>query len=406
MAKTINRLSSRGVSTETRPGRHADGGGLYLNVTERIAAGGSKTYARSWIFLWRSHGRRREMGLGSHLTVSLAEARDLALAARKHVHAGRDPIAERDRVSAQTFGEVADELIESLRPSWRNSKHAAQWTATLKGYAAPLRPIPVANVTTEDVLRVLKPLWSTRPETASRLRARIERVLGLAIARGTRSAANCAAWRGHLKSILPAPKKLARGHHAALPVAEVPGFMKCLRSRDGVSARALEFLVLTAARSGEARGALWSEFDLTKALWVVPGYRMKSGAEHIVPLSGRALAIVEELKPLGTDLVFPGAKRGCQLSDASLTAVLKRMKVSVTAHGFRSSFRDWAGDFTSFPRELAEHALAHRVGDETERAYRRSAAIERRRELMTAWENYCAGSAGANVIALPVAAAR
>ena len=274
---------------------------------------------------------------------------------------------------------------------------------TLREYAAPLRGKPVDQISVADVLACLKPHWEQRPETADRLRGRIERVLNAAKASGHRAGENPAAWRGHLENLLPKRSKLSRGHHAAMPFADVPGFLADLRKRGGIAALAVEFLVLTAARSGEVRGALWSEFDLAAKVWTIPAVRMKAGKEHRVPLTARALAILDTIKPLARadGLVFPSLKPGRPLSDMSLSAVLRRMKIAdATCHGFRSSFKDWATSTTSYPSELSEWCLAHITGDKAERAYRRQDQLERRRELMAAWEQFCTAPAGGNVVAL------
>jgi integrase len=383
-----------------------------------VAKGGSK----SWVFLYRSPvhrtdrdgktvGKLREMGLGAFGTdadrVSLAAARVLAEAARKLMADGQDPLDERNREVAPvarvpTFGEMADQVIKAMSPSWRNEHHRAQWVMTLKEYAAPLRDKPVNEIDVTDVLACLNLHWEQRPETAARLRGRIERVLNAAKAQGHRTGENPAAWRGHLENLLPKRGKLTRGHHAAMPWPDVPEFLEALRTRAGLAALALEFTVLTAVRSGEARGANWNEIDLAAKVWTIPAKRMKAAKEHRVPLTSRALAILETVKPLCRDdgLVFPSTKPGRPLSDMTLSAVLKRMKVAVTVHGFRSSFREWAGEATHHPREIAEEALAHIIGNATERAYRRGDSLERRRDLMAAWEQYCTAPVGGNVVAL------
>lgn len=384
MVRVAKRLSARSVAT-AGPGKHADGDGLYLSVY-RDSAG----ERRRWLLYFTWDGRRREMGLGSARDVSLSRARELAASARQKVRDGIDPIATRKMglLSVPTFGEMADEFIAAMEPQFRNAKHVAQWRMTLKEYAKPLRSKRVDQITTEDVLSVLKPIWSTKAETASRLRGRIERVLNAAKAKGHRSGENPAAWRGHLANLLPKRHKLTRGHHAAMPYSDVRAFVAKLRDREGVAARALEFTILTAARSGEVRGAVWKEFDIEAGVWTIPAHRMKAGRVHRVPLSPRALAVLELMAPLGIDsngYVFPGNKRDRPLSVMALDMVLRRMEVDVTVHGFRSSFRDWVGECTEFPRELAETALAHTVGDATERAYRRSDALDRRRALMLSW---------------------
>ena len=402
MAKhTLNKLSARRIATATKPGRYGDGGGLYLVV----AGDGS----RKWVFRFAWDGKQRDMGLGAVRDVSLAEARVGAAAARAHVRVGRDPIAERDRVrlaasGVPTFGEVADHLIEGIEHGFRSEKHRAQWKMTLTEYAKPLRPKPVDVITTEDVLECLKPIWRTKAETASRVRGRIERVLDAAKAKGFRTAENPARWRGHLDTLLPKRPKLARGHHAAMPFAEVPEFLVRLREIDGTAARALEFTILTAARSGEVLDARWYEIDLAAKVWTVPAARMKAAREHRVPLSARAVAILATMSTMRSgDFVFPGRRKGKPQCDMTIRALLRRMNCPVTVHGFRSSFRDWAGERTNFPREVAEAALAHVVGDATERAYRRGDALEKRRELMDAWATFCEGSGG-NVVAFPARA--
>ena len=392
MARALHKLTDTAArSDRLKAGRHSDGGGLYLNV--------SKTGAKSWLFMWVVDGKRREMGLGGYPVVSLAKARKLASDCREAVEEGRDPIAEREKEAEPTFGECADQFLASMESSWRNEKHRAQWRMTLTQYCEPIRSKRVSAVGTDDVLKVLTPIWSEKPETASRLRGRIERVLDYAKAKGWRSGENPALWRGHLRNILPARQKLTRGHHAAMPYADIPAFMERLRASEAMAARALEFTILTAARSGETRGAVWSEVDLDKALWTIPANRMKAGREHRVPLPGQAVALLRELHELRTgDLVFPGQKRGKPLSVMAMDMLLRRMKVDVTVHGFRSSFRDWCAEETSFPREVAEQALAHVVGDATERAYRRGDALEKRRELMEAWEAYLAPKEAARII--------
>ena len=389
MARTLNRLTDGKVSSRVRqteedkglkPGRHADGGGLYLVV--------EKSGAKRWSFLYRQNGRLREMGLGGLVNVPLADARGKAAEARRILgdRANRgDPIAEFKRVSGTvpTFGDFADKFIHAKGPGWRNEKHRAQWKMTLTEYAAPLRRKLVNEITTEDVLSVLKTLWADKPETAARLRGRIERVLDAARAAGHRAGENPARWRGHLDHLLSKRQKLTRGHHAAMTYVDVPAFLARLRERPAVAALALEFLILTAARTGEVLGAKWGEIDIEARLWTVPAERMKSNREHRVPLTERSFDILAGAKKLETDdYVFPGQRRGRPLSNMSMEMLLRRMGVDVTVHGFRSAFRDWCGDKTTFPREVAEAALAHKISDETEAAYRRSDALEKRRRLM------------------------
>ena len=399
MARQINRLSSRRVASEIKPGRHSDGGGLYLVV--------DKGGAKRWVFLFRWDKRLKEMGLGGVNAVPLSKARELAAGCRAQLAAGLNPIAGRRAAKAEipTFGAFADAFVATKEVEWRNAKHKYQWRMTLTTYVKPLRAKLVSEITTEDVLSTLKPLWTTKSETASRLRGRIEAVLDAARVAGHRTSENPARWRGHLDKLLPRPRKLSRGHHAAMPYGEAPAFVARLRERDAVAARALEFMILTAARSGEVLGMTWAELDLVAKLWVVPGARMKAGREHRVPLSDQALKIIEKVAPLrdgdNSDAkVFPGHRRGRPLSNTATEMLLRRMEANVTTHGFRSSFRDWAGDLTHFPREVAEAALAHTVGDETERAYRRGDALAKRRELMDAWADYLDGAQQGQVVPL------
>lgn len=400
MARQLNRLSPRAVATITKPGRHADGGGLYLSV--------GPGEARRWVFLFRWRGKLKEMGLGGFSSVTLAKAREKATAARALVADGISPLdVKHANAAVPTFGELADAVVKDLGPQWKNEKHKAQWSATLTTDAAKLRPLRVDRVETADVLETLNAIWNEKPETASRLRGRIERVLEAAKAKGFRKGENPARWKGHLDHVLPKRRKLTRGHHAALPFSDVPAFIGELRSRTGMAALALEFAILTAARSGEVRGATWSEIDLKGKLWTVPAERMKAGRLHRVPLCERALVILESLQVLsdgkGGTLVFPGPKAEGGLSDAAFSALLKRMgKASgtLTPHGFRSSFRDWAGEVSNFSRDVAEMALAHAVGDMTEQAYRRGDALEKRRKLMDAWARYCEPGRSAKVVQL------
>lgn len=406
MARTLHKLSDvTAKSAKLKTGRHSDGGGLYLNV--------SPSGSKSWLFMWTPKGAtRREMGLGQFPAVGLAAARSKALACRQAVAEGRDPIEEKQKEAMPTFGEAADKFLDSLAKSWKNEKHRDQWYYTLSrrrddngepvkdGYCLLIVDLAVDEVTTESVLKVLTPIWNDKAETASRLRGRIERVLDFAKVKGWRTGENPALWRGHLKNALPARKKLTRGHHAAMPYGEVPAFMEQLRSRRAMAARALEFTILNASRSGEAYHAQWREIDLDAAVWTLPGSRMKGGREHRVPLSKRAVEILREMKGARvSEYVFPGQKMSEPLSSAAMDALLKRMKAdSYTVHGFRSSFRDWAGDETSFPREVAEGALAHVVGNAVEKAYRRSDALEKRRKLLQAWSDYLTAPKANNVL--------
>ncbi len=387
----IHKLSARRVAT-AGPGKHGDGGGLWLVVR--------KDGRKTWVFRYMRFGRAREMGLGSLRDVSLAEAREAAACCRKLLRDGKDPIEERRKERARTdgltFREAADAFLKAHRDGWKNPKHRQQWENTLAQYAFPvLGDLPVNAIETAHVLRVLEPIWKEKPETASRLRGRLERILDWATVRGYRTGDNPARWRGHLQALLPAKTKVrAVRHHAALPWRDLPGFMAALREREGVAARALEFLILTAARSGEVRGARWDEIDRQARIWTVPAERMKARRPHRVPLSDRALAILEAMRPLADDaatgLVFPGLKRGRPLSDVSLAKVLKRMgRDDLTVHGFRSTFRDWAAEATAYPREVAEQALAHAISDKVEAAYRRGDLFEKRRRLMEDWASYC-----------------
>lgn len=395
MANQVNRLTDAKAKRLTEPGRHADGGGLYLTVTP---TGGKK-----WVFLFTHAGKRREMGLGTFPTVTLAKARTRAREAAGQVADGTDPIAERRRLTAATggttFGEAVEAFMADRSPDMKNAKHVAQWHATLVNDARHLTNMPVADVDTDAVMKVLRPIWSTKHETATRVQGRIENVLDYAKVRGWRSGENPAHWKGHLSVLLSPKRKLLRGNHAAMAYADLPAFMDELMAREEMSARALAFLILTAARSGEVRGMVWDEVDLANAIWTVPAARMKAKREHRVPLTDEALAILEERYAErdqtrdGVErggLVFPGAKAGQPMSDMTMCAVLKRMRrTGVTVHGFRSTFRDWTGDATDVPREVAEAALAHAVGSAVERAYRRGDALEKRRALMERWAEYC-----------------
>jgi integrase len=331
----------------------------------------------------------------------LAEAREKAASARRKIAQGLNPIDERKRTGGvPTFGEVADDVRGALSEGFRNEKHKAQWKSTLETYAAPLRGTPVDLIATDDVLTVLKPIWTTKAETASRVRGRIERILDAAKARGFRHGENPARWRGHLDHLLARPSKLARGHHAAMPYEDVAAFTAKLRKREATSALALELCILTAARTGEILGMRWLEIDLDKRIWTVPANRMKAGREHRIPLSPRAVAILRRLERMKAgEFVFPGRARNKPLSNMAMEMVLRRMKVEdATVHGFRSSFRDWAGNVSNFPREVTETALAHVIVDKAEQAYRRSDALEKRRKLMDAWAAYCEPKTSANVV--------
>jgi integrase len=404
MARQIRKLSALGVAALTKPGRHSDGGGLYLSI--------DKHGRKRWTFMYAWQGVRQEMGLGGAALAPLKRARELADIARRDLAEGINPRDARDArkaangptTIATTFGEMADALMASKESEWRNAKHRAQWRMTLETYAKPLWSRPVDTIDTEAVLAVLKPLWSRAPETASRLRGRIENVLDAARAKGhiPSNEANPARLRGHLAHLLPKRNKLARGHHAAMAYADVPAFITRLREHEVMVAQVLEFAILTAARSGEVLGARWDEIDFNAKVWTIPAPRMKAGREHRVPLSDTALAILTRLSHVRTgDFVFTGRSHDKPLSTASVGKLLQRMGVEdATMHGFRSAFRDWAGNETHTPREVAEAALAHSVGDAAEQAYRRSDALEKRRALMAAWAAFLEQRDATNVVQL------
>lgn len=387
MAQT-GKLNARKVSTAGL-GKHGDGGGLWLVVREN----GS----RAWVFRYTRDGRSYEMGLGAVSSVPLAKARDKAAGQREMLADGVDPIRARDADRGKyhrtlTFKQAYALYIGTHGKTWRNDKHRRQWESTLAAYAAPvIGDMPISRVNTAAVMRVLEPVWHAKPETASRLRQRIERIIDWAKVRGDFHGENPARWKGHLDQLLPAKTKVQRvKHHRAMPWTKLPPFMADLRRREGVAARALEFAILTAARSGEVRGMTWGEVDLEAKAWTIPAERMKAQKEHRVPLSDRAVAILYDVRPLSGGLVFEGQRKGKPLSDMSLTAVLKRMGRGVTVHGFRSTFRDWAAESTGYPREVAEMALAHAVASAVEAAYRRGDLFAKRRRLMNEWAKYCA----------------
>lgn len=387
-SRARDKLSARQVATLTESNVYSDGGGLYLRI---------RTSGRSWIFIGTLLSKRIELGLGNAIDVTLAKARERAASIRTMLLDDIDPRIERAKAKVQakpvvTFGAFAMELVDDIEEGFKNQKHRQQWRNTLKTYAEPLFATLIDQVTTEQILAVLQPIWLSKAETASRLRGRIERVLDAAKAKGLRSGENPARGRGHLDLLLPKRSKASVKHHPALPFAQVATFMESLTKRPAVAARALEFTILTAARSGEVRGMTWAEVDLETKLWTVPASRMKAQEQHEVPLSDAALAVLlsvneDNLKP--TDFVFP-APRGGSLSDMALSQLLKRMeRPDITVHGFRSTFRDWAGEKTQFGREEVEMALAHTVASAVERAYRRGRALEKRRELMAVWATYC-----------------
>jgi integrase len=408
MARQAKRLTARTVAAMTKPGRHADGGNLYLTISNPTTSLGGSGVSKRWTFMYSFAGKQREAGLGPVATVTLAEAREKAARYRSMLAKGIDPLdakkADQEAAAGRrTFGECADELIKSKSSEWRSEVHAAQWRTTIDSYCGRILSMPVDAIDTQAVLGVLQPVWGSIPETASRVRGRIEAVIDYAKANSLRSGENPAAWRGHLALILPKRQKLSRGHHAAMPYAEVPAFVGKLREVESIPALALEFLILTAARSGEVLGARWDEINMAAKIWTLEASRMKAGREHRVPLSARATVILERMASMWTgDLVFAGQRRRRPLSKTALAALVPD---GGTVHGFRSSFRDWCGNETSFPREIAEQALAHASGDTTEQAYRRGDALEKRRGLMQAWAQFCEPGAAGNVV-VPIRAAQ
>jgi integrase len=404
----MGKLNAVRLRTLRMPGTYGDGAGLYLQVR-----GPEK---RSWLYRFKLHGKAHLMGLGSFGDVSLAEARDAAATARKFVRQGLNPIeqrrAERTGNAAQaglTFAHVADAYISAHGPSWRNTKHRKQWRSTLDTYADPiLGKLPVAQVSVAEVMRVVEPLWRVKTETASRVRGRIESILDYATARGWRTGENPARWRGHLENLLPSRSKVARvKHHSALPWQETGPFMATLAKEEGVSALALRFTILTAARTGEVIRARWCEIDTQAATWTIPAERTKASREHRIPLSDGALGVLREVPKLCTNskvdaFVFPGSETGKPLSSMALLMLLRRMdRDDLTTHGFRSTFRDWCAEATNHPREVAEAALAHTLRDKTEAAYQRGDLMEKRRRLMADWAAFCGRpAASGEVVAL------
>ena len=418
MPKKLSHALTQLQVKNAKPGRHADGGGLHLLVKD--------TGARSWVFRFMLNGRSRDLGLsrcpealallkksgGEELTLS--QARDVAAIYRLKVKAGIDPLEEREneavekaaaaqaaKAKAVSFKSVAETYIATNEAGWRNDKHRQQWRNTLSTYVYPIiGDLPVGDVATDHVLEIIEPLWKSKSETASRVRGRIETVLDAAKARGYREGENPARWRGHIAQILPARSRLTRGHHKAMPYAEIPAFLTHLRAKQAVAALALEFTILTAARTGEVIGATWDEVDLEKAIWTIPATRMKAGREHRVPLSDRAVEILNSVKPLGRDRVFVGNKG--KMSSMAMAMLFRRMGHDSTVHGFRSAFRDWAAECTGYPHEVCEMALAHTIENKAEAAYRRGDLFEKRRRLMADWTAFCLkpGSALTNVTSI------
>lgn len=409
MTRTAERLSARAAKTALaakKPRMLADGKGLYL----RVGPSGSK----SWIFRYQADGRRHDLGLGPYPDISLADARERATAQRKLRLNGEDPLTTRragrrrtrlEAAKALTFREAAEQYVRSHQAGWRNATHAAQWPASLSNYVYPvIGDLAVAAIDTGLVLKVLEPIWTEKSETASRVRGRIESVLDWATAREYRQGENPARWRGHMENLLPKAAKVKRvEHHAALPYSEIGEFMVELRQHGGSTALALEFAILTAARTGEVVGARWEEIDFAERLWTIPASRIKASREHRVPLSDAALAVLDRMQQVRKgDFVFPGRDSGSSVNSAGLFHTLRRLWPDITVHGFRSTFRDWAAERTAYPAEVAEMALAHSVGSAVEQAYRRSDLFDRRRRLMDDWARYCAAPAttGAKVVAI------
>lgn len=390
----IKVLTALKIKQSLKPGLYSDGLGLYLQVRSE--------HNKSWVFRYRANGRLRDMGLGPLHTVSLAEAREKATACRSMRLNGLDPIDERrnkalaekaEAAQAITFEQCAEAYIAEHRAGWKNGKHAEQWTATLQTYAYPVfKNIPVADVDLELVLKVLQPMWKTKTETASRLRGRIERILDWARIKGYRAGENPARWRGHLEHLLAKRSKVASvSHHSALPIDETPAFVRLLQNESTVTARALEVCILTATRTSETIGMRWDEISDNDRLWTIPGSRMKAGRDHRVPLSTRAQAILTEMKEIRiSDFVFPGRKADRPLSNMAFLEMLRRLgRTDITAHGFRSTFRDWAAERTDLPNEVVEMALAHTISNKVEAAYRRGDLFEKRRALAQAWADFC-----------------
>jgi integrase len=388
------RLSDRAVRAANAPGMYADGDGLYLLV--------GRTGSKSWVYRYRQDGRLRDMGLGPVRTVTLKDARDAALACRKLRREGGDPIEARragrsqirlETAKAMTFRQCAEAYIAAHKPAWKNPKHAAQWPSTLFAYVYPVfGSLPVQTIDTALVTKAIEPIWTAKPETAGRVRGRIEVILDWAATRGYRNGENPARWRGHLENLLPKKNKVRQVvHHAALPYDELPAFMARLREQTPIAARALEFTILTAARTGEVLAV--SGQEIKDKVWTVPAGRMKGGKEHRVPLAAPALAIVEQMTSEGVDagkFLFPGLKRGRPLSNMAMLKLLARGgRCDLTVHGFRSTFRDWAAERTNFPREVIEMALAHTIASQVEAAYRRGDLFQKRRQLMDAWAAFC-----------------
>jgi integrase len=392
--KISNKLTVKQVEALRLKGYYADGGNLYLRVTS--------TGAKSWAFFYTISGKTREMGLGSYPDISLSDARARAIKQRQQIAEGYDPIEEKnaaklakmvEKAKAITFQQAAEQYIESHRSGWKNAKHGDQWSNTLRDYAYPVfGTLPVSTIDTNLVVKAVESIWQTKTETASRVRGRIESVLDWATTRGYRTGENPARWRGHLENLLPARNSIQKvKHHAALPIEAVSKFMSDLRNQQGNAARALELCILTATRTGEAIGARWEEIDFTTDTWTIPSERMKLKKEHAIPLPPRAREILKVQKANSdSEFVFEGGKQGKPLSNMAMLELLKRMeRTDITVHGFRSTFRDWAAEHTTFPSEVCEMALAHAVGNAVERAYRRGDLFNKRTKLMQQWAQFC-----------------
>jgi integrase len=400
-------LTARQVAAITAPGLHPVGGavGLYLQVTSDAG--------RSWVYRYQLNGERHDMGLGPLDAIGLAEARQRAVDARRMVLAGTDPIEARrieratmalSAATAMTFKQCAEAYITAHQAGWKNPVHAKQWPSTLATYVYPVfGALPVQAVDVGLVMKVIEPIWSTKPETASRVRGRIESILDWATSRSYRRGENPARWRGHLENLLPNASKVRRVvHHAALPYSDIAAFMAELRQQEGVAASALEFAILSAARTGEVLGARWPEINLAGRIWTIPAERMKAGKEHRVPLSDAAVVVVEAMTAIrSSEYVFPGASAGRPLSNMVFLMLLRRMgRGDLTAHGFRSTFSDWCAEQTNFPSEVREMALAHAVGDKVEAAYRRGDLFQKRRQLADAWGRFCADGTDASLVVI------
>lgn len=390
----LHKLTATKAKSLGKTGRHSDGGGLYL----RVQIGGRK----SWLYMWKRQGVQREIGLGSFTAVSLKAARQKAKTAREALANGSDPRDALNPPKAQTFLDTAKACLAARDLDTMNPKTKRKWERTAYELAMPMHHKPIDTISRDDVLRVVAPIWKTTPETGRIVRSQLEIIFNYAKGRGWREAENPALWRGGLDAVLAPVTRANIKHHAAMPYDDIPAFMGSLRERDAVAALALEFAILTATRTSETLDAVISEFDLDAGLWAIPSARMKSGRPHTVPLSDRAIEIVREMRDAPvSNYIFAGQRPNRPLSNMSMMMLLRRMKIeNVTVHGFRSTFRDWAGDKTLYPREVAEAALSHSVGDIVERSYRRGNALEKRRALMRAWSDHCLGETSASVVAL------